>query len=54
MFNILEAWRHKRSARKTHRHLHQLSDQILADIGLTRADIAYVGQHDRFGSRTGR
>ena len=54
MFNILDSWREKRSARKTHQHLYQLSDQILSDIGLTRTDIASVGQHERFRSRTGR
>jgi uncharacterized protein YjiS (DUF1127 family) len=53
MFNILDAWREQRSKRKTHQRLHQLSDQILLDIGLTRADIASVDLHGRFRSRTG-
>ena len=47
MFNILDTWRDRRAARKTQQQLHQLSDAILADIGLTRQDITSVGMHDR-------
>lgn len=52
MLNVLDTWRQRRALRKTHQRLYQLSDQILADIGLTRADIASIGmdgrsRHDR-------
>mgnify|MGYP001278395040 CR=1 FL=1 len=43
MLNIIDNWRARRSIRKTHQQLYRLSDQILADIGLTRADIASIG-----------
>ncbi|MBD8064772.1 DUF1127 domain-containing protein [Devosia sp. PTR5] len=45
MINVFDAWRERRAIRKTHQQLHGLSDQILADIGLTRADIPMVGRN---------
>jgi hypothetical protein len=46
MFTSFTAWREKRSIRRTRQELSQLSDQILNDIGLTRADIALLGMAD--------
>lgn len=40
MINLLDTWRQKRRIANTRRHLSGLSNHILADIGLTRADIA--------------
>lgn len=45
MFNVLDAWRAQRLIRKTHAQLHDLSDQMLADIGLSRSDIRLVGRN---------
>ncbi|MFC0013291.1 DUF1127 domain-containing protein [Devosia nitrariae] len=47
MFNVLDTWREKRAIRKTHEQLYQLSDAMLTDIGLTRADIPSVGLNGR-------
>lgn len=47
MFNVLDTWRQKRALRKTHEQLSQLSDALLTDIGLTRADIPSVGLDGR-------
>ena len=53
MINVLDTWRARRLIRKTHQQLNGLSDQMLADIGLTRSDIASIGRnglvrrHDR-------
>lgn len=51
MFNILDGWRERRSVRRTRHQLSQLSDQMLSDIGLVRADIASMGPH-HFGRRS--
>jgi uncharacterized protein YjiS (DUF1127 family) len=51
MLSIIDTWREKRAMRKTHQQLHQLSDKILWDIGLTRADIASVGRNGRLNDR---
>jgi uncharacterized protein YjiS (DUF1127 family) len=51
MPTILDTWREKRAMRHTHQQLHQLSDRTLADIGLTRADIASVGADGRIHRR---
>lgn len=40
MINLLDTWRQQRRIANTRRHLNGLSNHILADIGLTRADIA--------------
>ena len=42
MNTILDSWRQRRRIIGTRRHLNGLSDHILADIGLSRADIASV------------
>lgn len=47
MFNVLDTWREKRALRKTHLQLSELSDAMLTDIGLTRADIPLVGLDGR-------
>ena len=47
MSNVLTTWLEKRSARRTRRELDRLSDHMLADIGLTRGDIAKVALHSR-------
>lgn len=49
MINILDVWRAKRRIRKTQRQLYGLSDQMLFDIGLTRADIRSVGSNGPAG-----
>lgn len=54
MIDLLETWREKRLIRKTHQQLYGLSDRILADIGLTRADIPSVGPDGLPRSRHGR
>lgn len=54
MINLLETWREKRLISKTHRQLYELSDQMLADIGLTRADIPSVGLNGLPRNRHGR
>lgn len=53
MINLLDTWRQQRRIAKTQRQLSGLSDHILADIGLTRADIASVGP-DGLPRRRGR
>lgn len=52
MINILDAWRARRRIRQTHQQLYGLSDQMLFDIGLTRADIRSVGRNG-LGGRHG-
>lgn len=47
MINIFEGWRETRSIKNTQKQLHRLSDHMLADIGLTRSDIASIGIHGR-------
>jgi uncharacterized protein YjiS (DUF1127 family) len=54
MINLLETSREKRLIRKTHQRLYGLSDQILADIGLTRAEIPSVGLDGLPRNRHGR
>lgn len=49
MISIFDAWRAKRLIRKTHQELYGLSDQILADIGLTRSGIRTIGRVGRPG-----
>ncbi|WP_332685735.1 DUF1127 domain-containing protein [Devosia sp.] len=51
MFNVFDGWRERRSIRRTRQHLSQLSDQMLTDIGLIRADIDSMGAHC-FGRRS--
>ncbi|PXA98122.1 hypothetical protein DMC47_10340 [Nostoc sp. 3335mG] len=43
MHNILDTWRERRSVRRTRQQLYGLSDHVLHDIGLTRADVASLG-----------
>jgi uncharacterized protein YjiS (DUF1127 family) len=54
VINLLETWRQQRRIAITHRHLNGLSDHILADIGLTRANIASVGLDGPARGRRGR
>jgi uncharacterized protein YjiS (DUF1127 family) len=54
MINLLDTWRQQRRIANTRRHLNGLSDHILADIGLTRSDIASVGQQGPARGRRGR
>lgn len=51
MFNVFDGWRERRSIRRSRQHLSQLSDQMLTDIGLIRADIDSMGAH-YFGRRS--
>lgn len=44
MITFFDAWRLQRRINGTQRQLHGLSDHILADIGITRGDIAMVGR----------
>ena len=46
MIDIFDTWRKHRRISQTKRQVHGLSDSILNDIGLSRADIALVGRHD--------
>lgn len=45
MFKVLDTWREQRKIRQTHQQLYALSDHVLSDIGLTRADIHKVGRN---------
>jgi uncharacterized protein YjiS (DUF1127 family) len=39
MLNVLDTWRRNRRVRQTRVQLAQLSDHLLADIGISRSDI---------------
>ena len=39
MLDLFDTWRQRRRLRKTQLQLTELSDHLLADIGVTRADI---------------
>jgi uncharacterized protein YjiS (DUF1127 family) len=39
MINVFNSWRDKRNQRRTHRELSRLSNHLLADIGINRADL---------------
>lgn len=45
MINVLNTFRENRKIRRTHQELYGLSDQILADIGLSRSEIHMVGRN---------
>ena len=45
MINVFDAWRTRRLVRKTQAQLNGLSDQILADIGISRDDIASMSRN---------
>lgn len=49
--NLFDTWRERRTIRRTHRQLNQLSDKILADIGLSRTDIASFADIARLRGR---
>lgn len=51
MINLLDTWRQQRRIADTRRQLNDLSDHILADIGLTRGNIATASRNgvDRGG-----
>lgn len=53
MNNLFDTWRQRRRIATTRQHLYGLSDHILDDIGLTRADIASVGLKGLARSRRG-
>ena len=53
MTNIFDTWRQQRRIARTRRHLQGLSDHLLADIGLTRTDIASFGLQDPVHRRRG-
>ncbi|MFD2648008.1 DUF1127 domain-containing protein [Devosia albogilva] len=54
MLEFLDAWRLKRRHRQTQLHLAELSDHLLADIGISRAEIieldAYRTRRKRHGA----
>ena len=50
--SAMEGWRERRDEKRAMRHLRQLSDHTLRDIGIHRTEISSMVRHGRSGRRS--
>lgn len=50
--SLMEVWKERREEKRAMRHLRQLSDHTLRDIGIHRSEISSMVRHGRSGRRS--